>query len=82
MPLKSVTIQSAPNGSRLIGEEIHTAYDLDVPIPADDLNTLIIAATKTPDHQPRVEAAGVYVDRILTGVRVFVVAHTSHFDIP
>ena len=80
MPLKSVTIQSTPRGSRLIGEEIHTSYHLDVPIPPDDLQTLIIAATKTPDEHPRSELGGVIADRIETGVRV--VAGNAHFDLP
>ena len=82
MPLASVTIQSTANGSRLIGTEIHTAYHLDVPVPADDLKTMIIAATKTPDEHPRVELSGVMADRIPEGVRIRVVASNSHFDIP
>ena len=82
MPLQNVTIQSTPHGSRLIGEDIHTAYHLDIPIPPDDLQTLIIAATKTRDEHPRAELGGVIADRIETGVRVRVVAGNAHFDLP
>jgi len=82
MPLQNVTIQSTPHGSRLIGEDIHTAYHLDIPIPADDLQTLIIAATKTRDEHPRAELGGVIADRIETGVRVRVLANNAHFDLP
>ncbi|WP_299850600.1 hypothetical protein [uncultured Roseovarius sp.] len=82
MPLQSVTIQSTTHGSRLIGEDIHTAHHLDIPIPPDDLYTLIIAATKTEDTHLRAELGGVLADRTPNGVRVHVVAKTSHFDIP
>ncbi|MEY8119984.1 hypothetical protein AB9F26_17235 [Falsihalocynthiibacter sp. BN13B15] len=82
MPLQSVTIQTTPLGSRLIGEDIHTLYHLDIPIPHDDLHALIIAATKTSDEHPRAEIAGVLADRTADGVRIHVVASTSHFDIP
>lgn len=82
MPLQSVTIQRTQHGSRLIGEDIHTIFHLDIPIPPDDLHNLIIAATKTADEHPRVELAGVIGDRTPEGVRVRVVANTSHFDIP
>lgn len=77
-----VTIQNTPPGSRLIGEEIHTGYHLDVPIPANDLHALITAAARTPDDNPRCELGGVLADRTPNGVRVYVVAKTSHFDIP
>jgi len=81
MALK-VTIHETPPGSRLIGEEIHTGYHLDVPIPAADLHSLITAAARSPDENPRCELSGVLADRIETGVRVRVVANQSHFDIP
>lgn len=82
MPLKSVTLQPTPHGSRLIGEEIHTVHHLDVPISPDDLHALIIAATKTPDEHPRVELTSTTADRTPSGVRIHVVANTSYFDIP
>ena len=82
MPLQSVTIQKTDHGSRLIGEDIHLTYHLDIPIPPDDLYTLIIAATKTDDLNLRAELSGVLADRTPNGVRVHVVANTSHFDIP
>jgi len=81
MALK-VTIHDTPPGSRLIGEQIHTGYHLDVPIPASDLHSLITAATRTEDEHPRAELSGVLADRTPTGVRIHVVASTSHFDIP
>lgn len=82
MPLQSVNLKQTPHGSRLIGADIHTAFHLDVPIPPDDLYALIIAATKTDDMPPRAELGGVIADRTPEGVRVRVVANTSHFDIP
>ena len=82
MPLQNVSIKPTPHGSRLFGEDIHTAYHLDIPISPDDLHTLIIAATKTPDTHPRMELSGVMADRTPEGVRVRVVANNSHFDIP
>ena len=81
MTLK-VTIESTPKGSRLIGNEIHTAYHLDVPLPANELHSLITAAARTPDEHPREEADGVNADRTPAGVRIHVVATTSYFDIP
>jgi len=82
MPLKSVTVHSTPHGSRLIGEDIHTVFHLDIPVPADDLEALIAAATKTDDLDPRVELSGVIAERTPEGVRVRVVANNAHFDIP
>lgn len=82
MPLQSVTIQPTPHGSRLLGEDIHTAFHMDVPVPPDDLNQLIIAAAKSDDLHPRAELMGVIADRTPEGVRIRVVANAAHFDIP
>jgi hypothetical protein len=81
MPLH-VTIQPTPHGSRLLGEDIHTAFHMDVPLPPDDLHQLIIAAAKSDDLHPRAELMGVIADRTPEGVRIRVVANAAHFDIP
>lgn len=82
MPLKSVSFQTTPHGSRLIGEDIHTVHHMDVPAPAEDLHALIVAAAKSDDLHPRAELQGVIADRTPEGVRIRVVANQSHFDIP
>lgn len=82
MPLQSVTINRTPHGSRLLGEDIHTAFHMDVPIPPGDLVTLIMAAAKSDGMNPRAELMGVIADRTSHGVRVYVVANQSYFDIP
>ena len=80
--MATIRILPTPHGSRILAEDIHTAWHLDVPINLDDLHTLIQAAFKSPDDQLRSELQGVFADRTETGVRVRVVANTSHFDIP
>lgn len=82
MPLKSVSILPTPHGSRLLAQDIHTAYHMDVPVGPDDLHALIIAAAKSDDMHPRAELSGVMADRTPTGVKVRVVANESWFDIP
>lgn len=80
--MKSVRILPTPHGSRLLGEELHTVFHLDVPVSPTDLNTLIKAAFRSPDDQPRVELSGVIADRTQSGVRLRIVANNSWFDIP
>ncbi len=75
-------ILKAPHGSRLLGEDIHTASHLDYPLEPTDLHDLILAAFKSPNDQPRAELNGVIADRTKEGVRVRVVANNSWTDIP
>ncbi len=82
MPLQSISILPTPHGSRILGQDIHTAFHMDVPLAPDDLNQLIIASAKSSDTNPRVELSGVVADRTPEGVRVRVVANNAHFDIP
>lgn len=82
MPIKTVAIKPTPHGSRIVAEDIHTAYHLDLPIAEVDLRNLIVAAAKADDLHPRAELMGVLADRTENGVRVRNVVNTSHFDIP
>ena len=80
--MQTFRILPTPHGSRLLGEDIHTASHLDFPISPVDLKHLILAAFKSPDDQPRSELNGVIADRTAAGVRVRVVANNAWADIP
>lgn len=82
MPTQSISILRTPHGSRILGQDIHTAFHMDVPVSPMDLNHLVLAAAKSDDMHPRAELSGVTADRTPEGVRVRVVANNAHFDIP
>lgn len=80
--MTSIRILPTPHGSRILAENMQTAWHMDTPVSPDSLHKLISAAFKSPDNQPRTELEGVYADKTETGIRVRVIANTSHFDIP